>query len=92
MSKKQDAGVYNLLQEFADFKHASKLKQEIININSLEEEADSLYFSSMRKLHTEETDVRQIIAWREIYDYLEKCADTCEHVADTVGSVVMKNS
>ena len=85
-------GVYNLLKEFADFKHSSKLKQEIININSLEEEADSLYISSMRKLHTEETDVRQIIAWREIYDYLEKCADTCEHVADTVGSVVMKNS
>ena len=24
--------------------------------------------------------------------YLEKCVDACEHVADTVESVVMKNS
>ena len=23
---------------------------------------------------------------------MEKCADACEHVADTVGSVIMKNS
>ena len=33
-----------------------------------------------------------IISWREIYVYLEKCADACEHVADTVEGVVMKNS
>ena len=40
----------------------------------------------------EEQDVRNIIAWRERYTYLEKCADACEHVADIVGSVAMKNS
>lgn len=27
-----------------------------------------------------------------IYTYLEKCADACEHVADIVGSVAMKNT
>lgn len=82
----------NLLHEFADFKKSDKLKTTIIRINSLEEEADKLYIDNMRKLHVEEKDVLQIIAWREIYTYLEKCADTCEHAADVVGSVVMKNS
>ena len=43
-------------------------------------------------IHIEEKDVLQIIAWREIYDYMEKCADACEHAADVIGSVVMKNS
>ena len=61
-------------------------------LNTLEEDADALYISSMRKLHTEDYDIRHVIAWSEIYNYLEKCADACEHVADTVGSVVMKNS
>lgn len=28
-----------------------------------------------------------VIAWREIYSYLEKCADACEHAADVVESV-----
>ena len=84
--------VENLLREFADFKHSKSLRDKIISINTLEEEADALYISSMRKLHTEDNDVLHIIAWSEVYSYMEKCADACEHVADTVASVVMKNS
>ena len=84
--------VKELLKEFADFKHSKKLKEQIIRINDLEEEADRLYMSSMRKLHTETTEPLHIIAWREIYSYLEHCADACEHAADVVESVVMKNS
>lgn len=84
--------VRNLLNEFADFKHSKSLRDKIISINTMEEEADALYISSMRKLHVEDKDVLHIIAWSEVYSYLEKCADACEHVADTVGSVVMKNS
>ncbi|HIR26680.1 MAG TPA: DUF47 domain-containing protein [Candidatus Choladousia intestinigallinarum] len=85
-------GVRDLTKEFADFKHSKGLKNMIIEINALEESADSLFVSSMRKLHTESRDPLHIIAWREIYTYLEKCADACEHTADTVESVVMKNS
>lgn len=81
-----------LMREFFDFRKSKKLSEKIIAINTLEEEADRLYIDSMRRLHTEETDVLQIIAWREIYDYMEKCADACEHAADVVGNVVMKNS
>lgn len=84
--------VQNLLKEFSDFRHSNKITQKIITINTLEEEADSLYISNMRKLHTEGNDVLYIIAWTEIFNYFEKCADACEHVADTVGSIVMKNS
>ena len=70
---------------------SKKLKEHIIAINSLEEEADSLYVSSMYKLHGE-TDPIAIIAWRDIYMFLEKCLDTSEHIADIVESVVMKNT
>ena len=69
-----------------------ELKPSIIRMNTLEENEDELFIFSVRKLHVEEQDVRNIIAWREIYTYLEKCADACEHVADIVGSVAMKNS
>lgn len=82
----------NLLKEFKNFKHSKELKQSIIRLNTLEEKEDDLFISSMRKLHVEEKDVRNVIAWREIYTYLEKCADACEHVADIVGSVAMKNT
>ncbi|MBM6855071.1 DUF47 domain-containing protein [Mediterraneibacter glycyrrhizinilyticus] len=84
--------LHELMREFFDFRKSKKLSEKIIAINTLEEEADRLYIDSMRQLHTEEKEVLQIIAWREIYDYMEKCADACEHAADVVGSVVMKNS
>lgn len=84
--------VTELTKEFADFRHSKKLKEVIIQINDLEEEADRCFMKSMRKLHTECQNPLHIIAWREIYIYLERCADTCEHAADVVESVVMKNS
>ena len=51
-----------------------------------------LFRSYMHKLHTECSDPLEIIAWREIYIYLEKCTDSCEHVADVIEEIVMKNS
>lgn len=84
--------VHNLLQKFPDFKRDRSLHELIVEINALEEEGDRLFISSMRKLHTESSDPIEIIAWREIYIYLEKCLDACEHVADVVESVIMKNT
>ena len=84
--------VRELLREFADFRRSKNLKKVVIRINDLEEAADKLFMTSMRKLYTESKDPIHIIAWREIYIYLERCADACEHVADVVESVVMKNS
>ena len=84
--------VRELLTDFADFRRSKNLKELIIQINALEETSDRLFMRSMRKLHTECSDPLHIIVWREIYSYLERCSDACEHVADTVESVVMKNS
>lgn len=81
-----------VMEEFANFSKSKTLHGLIIEINALEEEGDRLFIDSMRKLHTEVTDPIEVIAWREIYVYLEKCCDACEHVADVVESVIMKNT
>ncbi len=81
-----------IMEEFTNFKKSKTLHGLIIEINALEEEGDRLFIDSMRKLHTEVTDPLEIIAWREIYNFLEKCCDACEHVADAVESVIMKNT
>ncbi|MCB7321323.1 DUF47 domain-containing protein [Lacrimispora sp. 210928-DFI.3.58] len=81
-----------IMDEFADYKKSKNLHSLIIGMNELEEEGDRLFMTSMRRLHTEVTDPLEIIAWREVFIYLEKCCDACEHVADVVESVMMKNS
>lgn len=84
--------VKRLVGELADFKRSKVLHNHIVSLNTMEEEADRLFIASMRRLHTTCSDPVEIITWREIYIYLEKCADACEHVADAVESIVMKNS
>lgn len=81
-----------LMQEFEHFKKSKVLSDYLIRINELEEQGDQLYIRSMRRLHKETDNVIDIITWREIFTYLEKCCDACEHVADAVESVIMKNT
>ena len=84
--------VGKLMNEFADFKRSKLIHESIVSINTLEESADKLFIDCMYRLHDTCKDPLEVIAWREIYIYLEKCADTCEHIADMVESVIMKNS
>ncbi|MGN0453526.1 MAG: DUF47 domain-containing protein [Ruminococcus sp.] len=86
------AAVKMMMSEFSNFKRSKKLKECIVEINSLEEEADRLFINCVRNLHTTCSDPLEIMMWHEVYFYLEKCADACEHVADTVETVIMKNS
>ncbi|HIQ74044.1 MAG TPA: DUF47 family protein [Candidatus Cottocaccamicrobium excrementipullorum] len=81
-----------LMKEFGNFKKSKTLPEMLIKINELEEQGDRLFIKSMRRLHKETDNVIDVIAWREIFNYLEKCCDACEHVADAVESVVMKNT
>ena len=84
--------MHELVREFPQFKRNKSLREHIIAINTVEEEADHLFIESMRALHTTETDPIQVIAWRDVYTFLEYCADSCEHVAEMIDAIVMKNS
>lgn len=81
-----------LMEEFENFKRSKKIRDLIVELNDVEEECDKLYLSSMRTLSKHSTDVLVTIAWRDIYDCLEACADACEHVSESVGTVIMKNT
>lgn len=81
-----------MLGEFENFKKPAKLHETIVKMNDLEELCDKLYLEAKYSVRDNCTDVLDVISWREIYDKMERCADTCEHVADTVANVVMKNS
>ena len=81
-----------MLGELENFKKPEKLLKLSVDLNQAEEECDRFYLEAARAVPTQCTDLLEIIAWREIYDYMEDCADACEHVADTVATVVMKNT
>lgn len=81
-----------LMVEFKHFKRSKTIHDHIIELNRLEEEGDRLFLEGMRELHTACNNPIDIIAWREMLHYMEKCCDTCEHIADVVESVIFKNT
>lgn len=80
----------DVVGELENFKHSKKMEKYIIKVNDLEEQGDRLYMENMHRLH-EETDVKTILIWRTVYECVETCLDTCEHAADIVETVRMKN-
>lgn len=80
------------LKEFRHFRKSSSIKETIVEINRLEEEGDALYTQAVRKLYLESHDPIELSVWRELFDRMEKCCDTCEHVANVVEGVMMKNA
>ena len=79
------------LTEFHNFKKSKDLREKIIFINQLEEEADKIYTEAIRKVYIEPSDPVLVHAWYETFLFLEECCDACEDVADVIESVIMKN-
>ena len=61
-------------------------------IDQLESDADRVMRSAMSKLFRDETDVRELIKLKEIYELLESISDRCEDVANLIEGVVLENS
>lgn len=81
-----------MMEEFRNFKRSKTLRDRVIEVNRIEEEGDELYISVMRELHTTGLNTMEIMAWREVYEFFEKCCDACEDVADIVESIAIGNT
>jgi len=64
--------------------------EHCVEIQRLENEADTLFLDAMARLFDEEPSPVEIIKWREIYDQLERATDSCEHVAIVLEGIVLK--
>lgn len=62
------------------------------DIDHLESDADRVMRTAMSKLFREETDVKQVIKLRVIYDLLEAVTDRCEDVANVLEGIVLENA
>ncbi|HRP29367.1 MAG TPA: DUF47 domain-containing protein [Burkholderiaceae bacterium] len=61
-------------------------------IDRLESDADGAMRAALSKLFREETDVRELIKLKAIYEQLEAITDRCEDVANLIEGIVLENS
>lgn len=80
------------MEDFRNFKKSKKFKSLIIDVNNYEEEADALFMKVIRSLHTDDREnPMRVLVWSQIFDRMEKCCDACEHAADTMNTILLKN-
>jgi uncharacterized protein len=63
-----------------------------MEINRLENEADTLFLNTMGELFQGERPTIEIIRWRDIYEALESATDSAENVAHALESIVLKHA
>ena len=84
--------IRKIMVEFSNFKKPLRIRQMIVELSDLEEKCDAIYLDAMQTAYQHGNDLGEILAWREIYEALENCADACEHVGDCIETVIMKNT
>lgn len=78
--------------EVKNMKKSKSLQTKIIEVNNVEDEADTIFRDAMANLFTSEQDAVEVIKWKAIFELLENTIDACEDVANIVEGVVMKNA
>ena len=77
---------------FTNLKNPRDLLRACVEINRLENEADILLRASVARLFKEESDIKQLIKLKEIYELLETVTDRCEDVANVIDGIVLEYS
>ena len=91
--KKSCVALNKSMEDFREFKRSKKLRERIIAVNDCEEEADVLYVKVVRHLHTtEKENPVRVMVWSRLFAAMEQCCDACEHVADVLDTVMLRNS
>ncbi|MFF2480114.1 DUF47 domain-containing protein [Paenibacillus sp. NPDC058071] len=68
------------------------IREPNIAINELENQADDLLRVAVKSLFANVKDPIELIKRKEIYEMLELTTDYCEDVANTLESIIMRNS
>lgn len=81
--------IESAVNNLKDFKN---LMGFTIEINRLENEADAISRQAVAELFSGTHEVMDVLRWKEIYGRLENAADQCEDIANTIETIVIRNS
>nr|WP_238942020.1 DUF47 domain-containing protein [Bacillus sp. REN10] len=68
------------------------IREHVIKIKDYETACDGILRQSIKHLFATEKDPIQLIKTKAIYENLEKVADYCQDVANTLETIIMKNA
>ena len=80
------AGALDRLEGFAE------LKPHRLEIHRLENEGDRITREAIGELFSNVSDASELVKWKDVYDLLEATMDACEHAANVMETISIKNA
>lgn len=77
------------LQDKAEY---PKVKERIVQINTLENTGDRILEEGLRSLAERRDDLFDLIRWKEIYELLEQATDRLEDAGDVIQRIMIANA
>jgi uncharacterized protein Yka (UPF0111/DUF47 family) len=84
--------VQSAVKLMASMAEAQAMLEICQEIDRLESEADKVMRGAISQLFRDETDVRQVIKLKAVYEALESATDKCQDVANVIEGVVLENA
>lgn len=78
--------------EVRSFKTPGRLRALIVEVNALEGLADDAYATAIHDLFATDATPRILMSGKALFDSLEACCDLCEHAADVMDQIIIKNT
>lgn len=86
------SALHEAAKELKNYKKPQLLHSLLVKVNDIETKADDIYVDAVHNLFASTTDVKTLIGSKAIYESLENCCDLCEHAADVIEQVIIKNT
>jgi hypothetical protein len=84
--------VCEAVKNLSNLKNASKILKACDSIDDFESESEQLLITGMSRLFEEETDFRELLKTKEIYEYANATIKSCRGVAHVMKDVVLEYS
>lgn len=76
--------------ELRNMRNIQSITEAVIKVNSYENQADDVFDMCIERLFETESDVKELIKKREIYQIMEIATDKFEDAANVIESIVVK--
>jgi len=80
-----------IVKGIQSLRNINNVLRHCVEINSLENEADSVFREALARLFENGRDPITIIKLKEVYEDLEVATDRCEDVANVLESIAVKH-
>jgi len=84
--------VQEMITLLRNLKQPQRILELSVEINRLEDQADYIRRSTLARMFRDEQDVRELIKWKDILQYIERSTDRCEDVGNITEGIVLEHT